>query len=200
MALSNKFVTAFAMLLATVVDGGTLSTYDWVEGTEADMITKCKHTVTSVSLKDGVPVYTDIEMAGVSMGDTAVMIFGTTLVMFQTPAIGIAQAGMIRRKNSLSMMMQCMSGMAIGSLLWFVVGHSLTFGPSKLGGLIGNPATFFFFRQVPTNGIDCFAAAPNIPGSLFASFQMMFALMVPVIITGAWAEKLTMKQPQPRSQ
>jgi Amt family ammonium transporter len=121
------------------------------------------------------------------------MMFGVTLVMLQTPAMGIAQAGMIRRKNSLSMLMQCMSGMVVGSLLWFFIGFSLVFGPSKLGGFIGDPTTFAFFHKVPTNNVDCLAIAPNLPGSLYATFQMMFALMVPVIVTGAWAEKLCMK-------
>jgi len=176
--------------MADMLDAGTLSDYDWEEGTDEAMITECSYSLT-VPGSDGKPQ--EITVMGVDPGDTSVMMFGTTLVMFQTPAMGIAQAGMIRRKNSLSMMMQCVSGMSIGSLLWFVVGYSLTFGPSKLGGLIGNPATFFFFRQMPTDGIDCLSVASSIPGTLFASFQMMFALMVPVIVTGAWAEKLTMK-------
>jgi len=129
---------------------------------------------------------------GVNNGDTALMMFGTTLVMFQTPAMGIAQAGMIRRKNSLSMMMQCTSGMAIGSLLWYVVGYSLTFGPD-VGGIIGDPWPFLFFRDMPRSATKCLSIAPSIPGPLFASFQMMFALMVPVIVTGAWAEKFKME-------
>jgi hypothetical protein len=130
---------------------------------------------------------------GTNDGDTAFMIFGTTLVMLQTPAMGIAQAGMIRRKNSLSMLMQCLSGMAIGSLLWYMVGYSLTFGPSVAGGLIGNPSTFFFFTEMPLSTSECLVMAPNIPGPLYAAFQMMFALMVPVIVTGAWAEKMRME-------
>jgi Amt family ammonium transporter len=129
---------------------------------------------------------------GINHGDTALMMFGTTLVMFQTPAMGVAQAGMIRRKNSLSMMMQCTSGMAIGSLLWYVIGYSLTFGPD-IGGFIGDPWPFLFFRDMPRSETECLAIAPSIPGPLFASFQMMFALMTPVIVTGAWAEKLKME-------
>ena len=98
------------------------------------------------------------------------------------PGMGIAQAGMIRRKNSLSMMMQCTSGMAIGSLLWYVVGYSLTFGPD-VGGIIGDPWPFLFFRDMPRSTTECLSIAPSIPGPLFASFQIMFALMVPVIVT-----------------
>ena len=69
-------------------------------------------------------------------GDTAFMLFASTVVMLQTPAMGIAQAGLIRRKNALSMLMQTMSGMAIGSLLWYAFGFSLAFGNSMYG-LIG---------------------------------------------------------------
>jgi Amt family ammonium transporter len=134
--------------------------------------------------------------AGVSGADTALMMFGTTLVMLQTPAMGIAQAGMIRRKNSLSMMMQCMAGMAVGSLMWWFVGFSISFAPDLNGkGFIGDPWPFLFFHDVP-RGPDadgCLANSNNLPPSIFASFQMMFALMVPVIVTGAWAEKMTMK-------
>ena len=58
--------------------------------------------------------------------------------MLQTPALGLAQAGIIKRKNALSMLMQVMSGFCIGTLLWFMFGFSLTFGDSVGGGFIGN--------------------------------------------------------------
>ena len=63
-----------------------------------------------------------------SSGDTAWMMISVALVMIQTPALGLVQAGMIRRKNSLAMLLQTMAGMAIGSILWFVFGFALTFG------------------------------------------------------------------------
>ena len=86
-------------------------------------------------------------------GDMAMMVIATTFVMLMTPAMGIAQAGMIRRKNSLSMMMQCMSGMAIGSLLWWAIGHGLAFGPDLNGdGFIGNPWPYLFFKDLPRGG------------------------------------------------
>ena len=90
---------------------------------------------------------------GVNPGDTALMMFGTTLVMCQTPAMGIAQAGMIRRKNSLSMMMQCMSGMAIGSVLFWLIGFGLSFGETLNGeGFIGDPYPFLAFWDMPRAG------------------------------------------------
>jgi Amt family ammonium transporter len=107
--------------------------------------------------------------------------------------MGIAQAGLIRRKNALSMLMQILSGMAIGSLLFFAVGFSLTFGPSQ-GGFIGN-LEYAFFSKIDAH--SCLPAsvtsADTIPGLLFGGFQMMFALMTPLIVTGSWSEKMTFK-------
>jgi Amt family ammonium transporter len=123
-------------------------------------------------------------------GDTAFMMFAATVVMMQTPAMGMAQAGMIRRKNSLSMLMQVLFGMLIGSLLWAMVGFSLAFGPSTKYGIIGNPFYHFGLRNVPI--ADCLPQlADSIPGALFCAFHMMFALMAPLVVTGSWAEKMT---------
>ena len=87
-------------------------------------------------------------------GDTAFLMFAATVVMIQTPAMGLAQAGLIRRKNSLSMLMQVLFGMVIGSLLWFAFGFSVAFGPS-LGdaGVLGDPFHHAFLRNVPLG--DC---------------------------------------------
>ncbi|KAL6060416.1 Ammonium transporter [Balamuthia mandrillaris] len=130
------------------------------------------------------------EGGAINTGDTSLMMMATTFVMLQTPAMGIAQAGLIRRKNSLSMLMQTLTGLCIGSVIWFIFGFALTFGESK-GGVIGN-LKYAFFVEVPWD--DCMPSlAATIPGVLFAAFQMMFALMVPVIVTGSWAEKMNFK-------
>eukprot|EP00658_Telonema_sp_P-2_P032327 TRINITY_DN23962_c0_g1_i2.p1 TRINITY_DN23962_c0_g1~~TRINITY_DN23962_c0_g1_i2.p1 ORF type:complete len:761 (+),score=203.38 TRINITY_DN23962_c0_g1_i2:200-2482(+) len=123
----------------------------------------------------------------IDSGDTAWLLCATTFVMLQTPACGMAQAGLIRRKNCLSIIGQSILGLTIGSTLWYIVGFSLTFGESG-GGFIGSPWTYLFWRDVYYD--DCFSGH-SIPMTLFATFQMMFALMVPVIITGAWAEKFS---------
>src|SRR3989338_4090645 len=107
-------------------------------------------------------------------GDVAMMCLATAFVMLMTPAAGIAQAGMIRRKNALSMLMQNLTGMCIGSILWYIVGFALVFGDS-IGGLIGNPFgdIGFFLSGVShiepnTNAAN---AADTIPGTLLAAFQ-----------------------------
>lgn len=126
-------------------------------------------------------------------GDTAFMIMASTFVMLQTPALGLAQAGIIRRKNALSMLMQTLTGFSIGSLLWFFIGFTLTFGPTAGGkGFIGDLSHMLLIDV----GIDCcfpLSTALTIPGVLFATFQLMFATMVPVIVTGAWAERMEFK-------
>jgi len=124
-----------------------------------------------------------------SSGDTAWMLTATAFVMIQTPALGLVQAGMIRRRNSLAMLLQTMAGMAIGSILWFIFGFALTFGEDH-GGFIGD-LDYAFFVDVDMD--KCFSAGPTIPTTVYALFQMMFALMVPVIVTGAWAEKLNFR-------
>ena len=73
------------------------------------------------------------------------MLFATTFVMLQTPAAGVCQAGLVRRKNCLSLIAQSIIGLALGALLWFMVGMSLTFGESQ-GGFIGSPLTYAFFK------------------------------------------------------
>ena len=124
-------------------------------------------------------------------GDIAMMMVSTAFVMLQTPAMGIAQAGMIRRKNALSMLMQTLSGLVFGSMLFFAFGFSLVFGNSH-GGFIGDSSCHLFLSNISAS--QCIPEfSTTIPGLLYVSFQMMFAVMVPVIVTGAWAEKMTFK-------
>lgn len=123
-------------------------------------------------------------------GDTAFMIACTTFVVLQSFALGLAQAGIIRRKNALSMLMQTITGFAIGSLLWFSVGFSLTFGPTIGGhGLLGS-LKHSFLLGVGTKCCYPNSTAKTIPGVLFAMFQLSFATMAPIIPTGAWAERM----------
>jgi ammonium transporter, Amt family len=122
----------------------------------------------------------------IDTGDTTWMLISTGLVMLMTPALGFFEAGLIRSKNALSVLVQTFSGLAILSTLWFVLGFTLVFGPSQ-GGIIGG-LDWIFFRDVPVNGSLDYA--PTIPGVTFASFQMMFAVITPLLITGAFAERL----------
>ncbi|MGA7604245.1 MAG: ammonium transporter [Nitrososphaeraceae archaeon] len=122
----------------------------------------------------------------IDTGDTAWMLISTGLVMLMTPALGFFEAGLIRSKNALSVLVQTFSGIAILSALWFIVGFTLVFAPSQ-GGIIGG-LNWIFFVDVPINGSLDYAT--TIPGVTFASFEMMFAVITPLLITGAFAERL----------
>ncbi len=120
-------------------------------------------------------------------GDTAWMLTATGLVLLMTPGLSFFYGGMVRPKNVISTMLQSFVAMGAISLVWVVVGFSLAFGES-LGGIIGNPRTFFFFRHVGT-ATDPYLA-PTIPLALFALFQLKFAIITPALITGAFAERV----------
>ena len=85
------------------------------------------------------------------------------------------------------MVTQCLFGACLGSLLWMVCGYSLTFGPS-VNGIIGNLTKTLLFNVSIDECNPSLAVA--IPEILFAAFQMQFALMTPLIITGTWVERM----------
>lgn len=122
----------------------------------------------------------------IDTGDTTWMLISTGLVMLMTPALGFFEAGLIRGKNSLSVIMQTFSGLAILSTMWFVLGFTLVFAPSQ-NGFIGG-LDWLFYNNVPFN--DSVDYAPTVPGVTFATFQMMFAVITPLLITGAFAERV----------
>ena len=122
----------------------------------------------------------------IDTGDTTWMLISTGLVMTMTPALGFFEAGLIRVKNSLSVIMQTFSGLAILSTLWFVVGFTLVYAPSQ-GGFIGG-FDWLFYNNVPFN--ESLDYAPTVPGVTFATYQMMFAVITPLLITGAFAERV----------
>ena len=124
----------------------------------------------------------------VNGADTAWMLTATALVLLMTPGLSFFYGGMVRAKNVVSTLMQSFMAMAVISLLWVVVGFSLSFGES-VHGLIGDPRTFFMFRGV--GGETHAELAPTIPLIVFALFQLKFAIITPALITGAFAERVS---------
>jgi Amt family ammonium transporter len=122
----------------------------------------------------------------IDTGDTTWMLVSTGLVMMMTPALGFFEAGLLRLKNSLSVIMQTFTGLALLSVLWFVIGFTLTFAPD-VNGIIGN-LSWIFYNNVPFS--DSISYAPTIPGITYATYQMMFAVITPLLITGAFAERM----------
>ena len=121
----------------------------------------------------------------IDRGDTAWMLVCTMAVLLMVPGLGLFEAGLLRAKNSVSVLMQCFAGLALLSVLWFLCGFSLCFSETDLG-LVGG------LEHVGLAGIGLspLAAAPTIPGVLFVAFQGMFAAITPLLCTGAFAERL----------
>lgn len=110
------------------------------------------------------------------------MLTSTALVLIMTPGLAYFYGGMVRKKNVISTMLQSFICMAVVSVIWVVFGFSLVFGDS-VGGVIGNPMTYFMFHDVLDG--KPWVGAPTIPFALFAMFQLKFAIITPALITGA---------------
>jgi Amt family ammonium transporter len=119
--------------------------------------------------------------------DIAWIIVATALVFLMTPGLAFFYGGMVHRKNVLSTMIKSFVATGVVSVLWVAVGFSLCFGDS-LGGFIGNPLTFLFFKGVSSGAP--WGLAPTIPLGLFALFQLMFAIITPSLVVGAVAERI----------
>src|SRR6478672_846738 len=122
-----------------------------------------------------------------STSDIAWMIVATALVFLMTPGLAFFYGGMVHRKNVISTMIKSVVAAGVVSILWVVVGFSLAFGDT-IGGFIGNPSTFLFFKGVNSGGP--WSLAPTIPLTLFAFFQLMFAIITPGLVVGAVAERI----------
>jgi Amt family ammonium transporter len=106
--------------------------------------------------------------------------------MFMTPGLALFYGGMVRTKNVLGTLMQSMFALGLVSVLWVLIGYTLAFGPD-VGGLIGGLDFLGFAGVGQTPNADL---APTIPHVAFAGFQLMFAVITPALITGAFAERM----------
>jgi ammonium transporter, Amt family len=125
----------------------------------------------------------------INAGDTAWVLISTALVMLMTPALGFFYGGLVRRKNVLATIMHSFFILALISVQWVLWGYTLAFGPDQ-GGLIGG-FDFLGLRGVGAEPNGTYAA--TIPHSAFMVFQMMFAVITPALITGAFAERKRFK-------
>ena len=120
----------------------------------------------------------------ISGANTAWILTSTALVLFMTiPGLSLFYGGLVRTKNVLSILMQCFTITIMISVLWLLVGYSIAFGPSESpfwGGL--SKALF--------NGVVVDSVSGDIPETVFAAFQMTFAIITPALIVGAFAERM----------
>lgn len=139
-----------------------------------------------------IPAVADFDGSKIYSGsDIAWMIVATALVFLMTPGLAFFYGGMVHRKNVISTMIKSVVAAGVVSVLWITVGFSLSFGET-IGGFIGNPTTFLFFKGVNSGApILQGAAGPmTIPLTLFALFQLMFAIITPGLVVGAVAERI----------
>jgi len=124
------------------------------------------------------------EEATLDPANTSWILAATALVLFMTlPGLALFYGGLVRSKNVLSVLMQCFSIAGVASILWFAVGYSLAFGEGN--AFIGD------FSHLFMAGIGKDTVGPgNIPESLFALFQMTFAIITPALIIGGFAERM----------
>ena len=118
----------------------------------------------------------------VDSGDTAWLLVSCALVLFMTPGLALFYGGMVRRKNVLATLMHSFAALPLVTIQWVLVGYSLSFGTSH-GGLIGG-LDFVGLRGV------VFEAKGSVPHLAFCAFQMMFAVITPALIAGAFAERM----------
>lgn len=131
--------------------------------------------------------YSHVKGEPASGADIAWMLTATGLVLLMTPGLSYFYGGMVSSKNIISTMLQSVIAMSVISIVWVVVGFSLGFGDS-IGGIIGNPLTYFMFRGV---GSDTHPGlSPTVPLLLFAMFQLKFSIITPALITGSFAERV----------
>jgi len=122
----------------------------------------------------------------IDTGDTAWVLVSAALVLLMTPGLAFFYGGMVRRKNVLGTMMQSFIAIPVISIQWVLIGYSLAFGPD-IGHFIGNLSWFGL------NGVGLAPNAdyaPTIPHQAFMIFQMMFAVITPAVISGAFAERM----------
>lgn len=140
----------------------------------------------ALSIAQAARAWAQGEGPSIDTGDTAWVLTSAALVLLMTPGLAFFYGGLVRRKNVLSVLMQCFMLMCVVTLQWVVLGYSLAFGPD-VNGLIGNLSWF---------GLSGVGLEPNadyaatIPHQAFMIYQAMFAIITPGLIIGAFAERM----------
>jgi Amt family ammonium transporter len=122
-------------------------------------------------------------------GNTAFMLIATSLVMLMTPGLAFFYGGLVSKKGVLTIMMQSFVSLGITTIVWFTVGYSLCFS-GDVFGIIGN-LDMAFLRGVTIDQV--LSPTNNIPLIVFIAYQMMFAVITPALITGAFVGRVKFK-------
>ena len=118
------------------------------------------------------------------------MLLATSLVMLMTPGLAFFYGGLANKRNILGIMIQSFVSMGITTILWFICGYSLCFSGDACGGVIGN------FDKAFMHGVGlntAYSGNPKLPEFVFMAYQMMFAIITPALITGAFVNRVSFK-------
>src|SRR5258706_2969858 len=134
------------------------------------------------------PRHAEVPVPHLDTGNTAFMILCSSLVMLMTPGLAFFYGGLVGRRNVLAIMIQSFVSLCWTTVIWYVCGYSLCFS-GDVGGVIGNLDVAFL------RGVNLMAPSPNdsIPLIVHVAYQMMFAIITPALITGAFANRVTFK-------
>jgi Amt family ammonium transporter len=128
------------------------------------------------------------DSSALNVGNTGYMLICSALVMLMTPGLALFYGGLVTKKNVLTVMIQSFASLCWTTILWFCIGYSMCFGPTW-HGIIGDPTYFAFLKGVSLytmfSGNDA-----GIPLGLHIIYQMMFAIIAPALITGAFANRV----------
>ena len=127
----------------------------------------------------------------INIGNTAFMLLCASLVMLMTPGLAFFYGGLVGRKNVLTIMTQSFVSLGWTTVLWFAFGYSMCFGPTW-HGIIGDPTHYAFLRGITLSTMYTGNDA-GIPLIVHVAYQMMFAIITPALITGAFANRVTFK-------
>jgi Amt family ammonium transporter len=151
---------------------------------------KCKRSLIAAGLLLFFAASSAIAADGVQVdtGTTAWMLTSTALVLLMVPGLAMFYGGLVRTKNVLGTMMHSFVAMGIMSVMWVMVGYSMSFGPNVLGGWFGWSHDYFLLH-----GIDETITPAGVPEYIFCMFQGKFAIITPALIAGAFAERISFK-------
>ncbi len=124
----------------------------------------------------------------VDAGATAWMITSTALVLLMVPGLAMFYGGLVRSKNVLGTMMHSFAAMGVMSVLWVIVGYSMCFGESEMGGWFGWNSDYLFLQGIDTKVMD-----GGVPELVFSIFQGKFAIITPALLAGAFAKRVKFK-------
>ena len=127
-------------------------------------------------------------MPGLDTGNTGFMLLCSSLVMLMTPGLAFFYGGLVGRRNVLAIMIQSFVSMGWTTVIWFVAGFSLCFSGGE-GGVIGD-LHYAFLQNI---SLDTPSPNPTIPMIVFVAYQMMFAIITPALITGAFTNRVTFR-------